>query len=186
MTTMTIQTVKVGRREFDYITFANTVKSSKAFSELCDKLGMNKTVQTTINVLKERVKELNLDTSHFTTKYNVSEKVYQSARNNSKQFNIVGVNKVYYDEFCKSFADRPTSWSQYKVHLGDFLEKLGNNDFATVTAEEIELYSNYGTSSKATKANCKAHIRSMLAYIVKENIEGAFGKVSKEVLVWML
>lgn len=43
--------VKIGRREFDYNTFIIAVQKAKTYSELCESLEMNKTVQTTINVL---------------------------------------------------------------------------------------------------------------------------------------
>jgi hypothetical protein len=178
--------VKIGRREFDYNSFITAVQKAKTYSELCESLGMNKTVQTTINVLKERIAELKLDTSHFTYKFNISDKMLQAAKNNSKQFNITGVNKTYYNLFAESFSGRHASFQQYKVHIGDFLEKLGNKDFATILPKDIENYVSAWDSGEKTKANCKAHIRSMLIYAIKENIENAVDKVSKEMLVWLI
>jgi hypothetical protein len=178
--------VKIGRREFDYNTFIIAVQKAKTYSELCESLEMNKTVQTTINVLKERIAELKLDISHFTYKFNISDKMLQSAQHNTKQFNIIGVNRIYYDLFEKSFSGRHASFQQYKVHIGDFLEKLGSKDFTTITSQEIESYVSAWNSGEKTKANCKAHIRSMLIYAVKENIENAIDKVSKEMLVWLI
>lgn len=186
MTTATMETIKVGRREFDHNTFIEAVQKSTTFSGLCESLGMNKTVQTTINVLKEKVAELNLDTSHYAHKYNISEKVLQSAQHNTKQFNLVGVNKTYYDLFEQSFSGKPASWAQYKVHSGDFLEKLGSKDFATIIVQNIENYVEAVDASEKTKLNCKAHLRSLMIFIIKENIEGAVDKVSKEMLVWLI
>lgn len=180
------QIIKVGRREFDYNTFTNTVKQVKTYSELCESLGMNKTVQTTINTLKDKVIELNLNTDHFTFKYTKTDKVLQAAQHNTKQFNMVGINQMYYKEFEKSFAGKNASWQQYKVHCGDFLEKLGDKDFATITVQDIENYVDAWNASEKTKANCKAHIRSMLIYIIKNNIENAIDKVSKEMLVYLI
>jgi hypothetical protein len=178
--------VKVGRREFNHNDFTNAVHKAKTYSELCELLGMNKTVQTTINALKEKVVELNLNTDHFTYKFNISDKMLQAAQHNTKQFNIMGVNKTYYNLFEKSFAGKPASWAQYKVHSGDFLEKLGDKDFATITIKEIEDYVSAWGSGEKTKANCKAHIRSMLIFVVKENIENAIDIVSKEMLIWLI
>lgn len=178
--------VKIGRREFNYNSFITAVQQAKTYSELCESLGMNKTVQTTINVLKERIMELNLDTSHFTYKFNISDKMLQAAKNNSKQFNITGVNKTYYDLFEKSFSGKPASWAQYKVHCGDYLEKLESKDFVNATVKEIEDFIDSLSSGEKTKLNCKAHLRSLMIFIIKENIESAVDKVSKEMLVWLI
>jgi tRNA A22 N-methylase len=110
----------------------------------------------------------------------------QAAQHNTKQFNIIGINQKYYNLFAESFSGRHASFQQYKVHIGDFLEKLGNKDFATITSQDIENYVNAWDSGEKTKANCKAHIRSMLIYAIKENIENAVDKVSKKMLVWLI
>lgn len=181
-----MEIIKVGRRDFDYNTFINAVHKATTYSGLCEDLGMNKTVQTTINVLKSKVTELNLDTKHFTHKYNISEKVLQSAQHNTKQFNLVGVNKTYFDLFGKTFLGKPASWSQYKVHCGDFLERIGNKDFATITIQDIENFINTWDAGEKTKLNCKSHLRSLMIFIIKEDIENAVDKVSKEMLVWLI
>lgn len=177
--------VKVGRREFNYNTFVKAVQESKTYSGLCKSLGMNETVQTTINTLKVSVEALKLNTDHFTFKYKVTDKVLQSAQNNTKQFNLIGVNRQYYEAFEQSF-DKITSWQQYKVHCGDYLESLKEKDFATRTVEELETYVNNNQAGEKTKQNCKAHIRSMMIYIVRNNIEDAFNKVNKKMLVWLI
>lgn len=179
------RTVKIGRREFDYSTFETAVQNAKTYSEVADNLDLNKTVQTTINFIKEKVAELGLDTTHFTYKYVITDALLQAAKENRKQFNISEVNKEYYSAFEQSF-DKVTSWQQYKVSAGAFLESLGRKDFATITVRDLETYVDNKKVGENAKKNCKAHIRSMMAYAVKNNVSGAFDKVSKEMLIYLI
>lgn len=174
--------VKVGRRIFEYNTFAEAVKDSKTYSELCEKLGMNKTVQTTITALKEAVSAGNFDISHFTYKYTINPERVSTA---IKEYHLCEINQRYYDSYKDSF-DKVTSFQQYKVTIGDFLEKLDSKDFATITATDIETYVDGKHGSEQTKRNAKCHIRAMMIYLVKNDIENAFAKVSKEVLVYLI
>jgi hypothetical protein len=174
--------IKVGRREFNSDTFLEAVKNSKTYSEVCDNLGMNKTVQTTINTLKEVISDLGIDIKHFTYKYTISDKLGKAS---IKEYNFSENNQQYYDTFKNSF-DKITSWQQYKVDNGSFLEALNEKDFATITIADIENYVNSKNAGEQTKNNCKAHIRSMMIYAVKNNINGAFDKVSKDILVYLI
>jgi hypothetical protein len=174
--------VKVGKRIFDYNTFAEAVKDSKTYSELCEKLGMNKTVQTTITALKEAITAHEIDIKHFTYKYTIGpERVSTSI----KEYQLAPINQIYYDNYKDSF-DKVTSFQQYKVTIGDFLEKLDNKDFATITAADIETYVDSKHGSEQTKRNAKCHIRAMMIYLVKNDIANAFTKASKEVLVYLI
>lgn len=177
--------IKVGKKKYTYKAFTDAVKLAKSLSELCKILDINYTVSTNVNNVKSKIVELGLNTTHF--KYNraTTEKVLESHKKSIKQYNLSNINKKYYNEFENSF-DKKTSFKQYKVHCGDFLEQLGNTDFAMVTVEDIENYVNNYKGSDKTKANCKAHIRSMMIYVVKNDVEGALNKVSKEMLLYLI
>jgi len=174
--------IKIGKSEFLTDRFIEIVKNSKVYSEVCETLGLNKTTQTTINNIKNAITNLNLNTSHFTYKYTVSDKV---GGQNVKEYSLSETNQKYYDAFQNNF-DKLISWQQYKVHCGVFLESLKDKDFATITIEDLENYVNSLTGSQQTINNSKAHIRSMMIYVVKNNIAEAFEKVSKEMLLYLI
>jgi len=175
-------TIKIGRREFNSDTFLEAVKNSKTYSEVCEKLGMNKSVQTTINTLKDVISSLNIDIKHFTYKYTISENAGKSA---IKDYNLSKDNQKYYDAFQSSF-EKVTSFQQYKVNLGPFLESLNSKDFASITVNDIENFVNSKNASEQTKKNAQAHIRSMMIYAVKNDINGVYDKVSKDMLVYLI
>ena len=123
-----------------------------------------------------------------------------------KEFNITNENnKQYMALFEQSFVDRgaETSWRQYKPNVGEMLQELDTRDFLTVTYEEIEEFANtkevrdysykkedltekeWKRGEKAKK-NCRAHIRSLMIFLVKNDINGAIEKVSKETLVGLI
>lgn len=115
----------------------------------------------------------------------IIEPVKNDGKFKTKQYFLSKINREYYNDFKDSF-DKITSWLQYKVHCGDFLEQLGNRDFATITVEDIENYVDNYKGSKQTKANCRSHVRSMMIYIVKNNVGGASSRVDKKMLIYLI
>lgn len=99
-----------------------------------------------------------------------------------KEFAISNVNRGYYDHFLGKFD--PASRATYKVSIGAFLGEIGTNDFARVTPARMLRY--VETKSPAQQKNSLAHLRSMMMYSVKNNINGAAEKVRKETLIWLL
>jgi LysM repeat protein len=176
------QIIKIGLTEVKYTNFVQAVKESEKISDVCYNLGLNGTVQTTRNNVKAAIEELNLDINHFKYIYHKSE------LNNKpeKEYELSVVNKLYYDAFKESLTK--SSFTQYKVNIGDFLEKLSatNIDFANIKIKQIEDYANSKQGNEATKKNCMAHLRSLLIFIVKNNINNAMKRVSKEMLIWLI
>lgn len=99
-----------------------------------------------------------------------------------KEFAISNVNRSYYDRFLGKFD--PKSRATYKVSIGSFLSEIGTNDFAKITPARMLKY--VETKSPVQQKNSLAHLRSMMMYSVKNNINGAAGKVRKEMLIWLL
>jgi len=169
----------IGRRAVTYQQFVDAVKKSKRYTEVCDNLGLNHTVATTKQVIKDRIAELQLDTSHFEYKYTKSDNYDKAMEFRRKVFNIHPINQAYYEAMEQKFADKPQSFSTYKVDCGGILEQLEDRDFATITIKDIEDYA-------GRKESAVLHIRSMMIQTVKENINGAIDKVSKDMLVWLI
>lgn len=99
-----------------------------------------------------------------------------------KEFVISNVNRGYYDQFLGKFD--PKSRATYKVSIGDFLSEIGTNDFAKVTPARMLRF--VETKSPMQQKNSLAHLRSMMMYSVKNNINGAAEKVRKETLIWLI
>jgi hypothetical protein len=115
-------------------------------------------------------------------KYTKSEKFYAVQPLKVKQFNLSPINEIYYNSFESKFEGKPASWAQYKVDAGAFMETC--DDIALVTVQDIQNYiSKY---EDKTRNNKEAHLRSLLQWIVKNNVEGAVEKVSKEMLVYLI
>jgi hypothetical protein len=180
------QVVIIGRRTVNYEKFINTVKESKRYSEVCDRLGFNSTVTTTIASIKAKIEEMGLNTSHFEYKYTKSDKCVASNNSKVKVFSIMPVNQCYYNSMEKEFESKQTSFNTYKPNIGAYLESIGNKDFATVTVTDIENYVNNKDGSESTKKNCMAHIRSMMINAVKNNVNCAVDKVNKDMLIWLI
>lgn len=100
----------------------------------------------------------------------------------SKEFNVSWVNQVYLEKFLDKFDSK--SRSTYKVSVGEFLSELGTNDFAKITPARMMRFAD--TKSPAQRKNAIAHLRSMMMYSVKNDINGAAEKVKKETLIWLL
>lgn len=179
--------IKIGRRELDTETLQQAIKDSKRWSEVCDNLGWNSTVRTTVTAIREKSKELGLDTSNIIYNYTKDEGYDESVKSRMKTFNIVEINKGYYDAIeAKKNSEKENSFITYKPSVGAFLEFIGEKDFSTVTVEEIETYVKNKEGSESTKKNCMAHIRSMMLTAVKENVNDAVEKVSKNMLIWLI
>lgn len=99
-----------------------------------------------------------------------------------KEFEISKTNRIYYDEFLARFGKQ--SRATYKVDAGAFLSELGTNDFAKVTPARIQRY--IDSRRPGQQKNAAAHLRSMMMYVVKRDINGAAEKVKKETLIWLL
>lgn len=137
--------VQIGRKSFDYNTFTHAVFVSKKPKEVAVNLGLNPTVGSTIQNINNKITELQLNTSHFTYKYTKSEKFFNN--NRKKDYQIAEINTPYFETMENRMDAR--SWSTYRCSLGNFLQSIGEQDFATVLPEQIEQYLN-SQSNKAT------------------------------------
>lgn len=99
-----------------------------------------------------------------------------------KEFTLTATNQIYYEAFKAKF-DKPNCWANYKVNVGKFMESFGD-DIAKCTVKDIENYVN--NSGVSRPDNVKAHIRSLLQYIIKNDTMGAANKVSREVLIYLI
>jgi hypothetical protein len=167
--------IQIGRRSVEKDRFIEAVQKAERLREVVEILGFNSTVGSTKEIIRERIKELGLNTDHFKGQYNKTENFYKI--NKSKDYNISKGNKLYIDIMEQKID--PKSWSTYKCSLGNFLEYIGTQDFATVTPLQMERFC-------GSKKNSLAHIRSMMITAVKENVNNAVDKVSKEMLVWLI
>jgi hypothetical protein len=154
------------------------------YSDVCETLGMNKTVQTTLNALMEVIADMELDISHFTYKYNKTEKFFNSI--SKKDYNLSANNQIYMESFEHNADIKETSRNSYRSGIGMFLKHLRSVDCATIPVSIILEFLNNIHGSEATKMNTHAHIIALMRYIVKNNINGAFDKVSKEVLIYLI
>lgn len=99
-----------------------------------------------------------------------------------KEFEISKGNRIYYDMFLDKFE--PKSRVNYKVSVGGFLSELGTYDFARVSPARINKFTE--KQRPGAQKNATSHLRSMMMYIVKNDINGAVEKVSKEMLIWLI
>ena len=102
-----------------------------------------------------------------------------------KEHKLSEVNEKYYNSFKSKFKDKEASWRQYKVDVGAFMEKY-QEDVARVKITDIQAYAIDNSKNEKTKSNKEAHIRSLLQWIVKNNVEGAKDKVDRDVLVYLI
>jgi len=166
--------IAIGSRSVPENQFVTAVKNSRSVRQVCDNIGFNSNVSTTLNYIKEQIANLGLDTAHFKKEYTCDHEAISERR--LKTFTLSKDNEIYFEAFKASVSD--TSWFTYKATVGNFLEGL-NKDFATVTPEEI-------LSFTENKPNRNAHIRSMMIYCVNNNINDAVEKVSKQTLIWLI
>lgn len=99
-----------------------------------------------------------------------------------KEFEISKGNRIYYDTFLSKFETK--SRVNYKVSVGGFLSELGTYDFARVSPARIGKF--VDKQRPGAQKNVLAHLRSMMMFIVKNDIAGAADKVGREMLIWLI
>lgn len=172
-----MEQILIGRRTVDKDTFIAAVKQSNSVRATCELLGFNKTVGSTRNAIQEQIDNLKLDTTHFKPCMYSKEYLEKVAITSVKAFTLSKDNQQYYDSFKQTIT--PKSWLTYKASVGNFLEFLKDKDFATTSDIEIMNY-------VGERYNAKAHIRSMMIYVVSNNINNAKEKISKDMLIWLI
>lgn len=171
---MLTNTIKIGKSHFSTEQFITAVKASSRFTEVADRLGLNKTVSSHISGIKTNVEQLHIDTSHFKYIYNMSEEAKaRTTEQKIKQFNLTADNQKYFEAFETSI--KPESWATYKASVGNFMEGL-NKDITEVTITEVEDFIQ-------GKENRRAHIKSFLTYIIKNNINDCQEKMTNSALL---
>lgn len=140
-------------------------------------LGFNKSVGSTQKAIQEQINNLKLDTTHFKPCMYSKEYLAEKAITSVKTFTLSKDNQQYYDSFKQTITAK--SWITYKASVGNFLEFLKDKDFATISDTEIMNY-------VGERYNAKSHIRSMMMYIVSNDINNAKQKVSKDMLIWLI
>jgi hypothetical protein len=174
LTNNNTNTIKIGKNHYTTEQFITAIKASGRYTEVADRLGLNKAVTSHMNGIKNTVEQLHIDTSHFKYIYNMSEEA--KARTNeqkTKTFNLTADNQIYYNEFEKSI--KPESWATYKASIGNLMEKI-NKDITKVTITEAEDFIQ-------GKENRRAHIKSFLTYIIKNNVNDCQNKMTKDALL---
>ncbi|WP_297419728.1 phage integrase N-terminal SAM-like domain-containing protein [Clostridium sp.] len=96
----------------------------------------------------------------------------------------VNNNKIYWDEFVKNSGKSETSLVQYKSTIFNFMETI-NKDLCLVTREDIENFVADAKNEK-TRNNKIAHIKSILTYIVHDNVADCLDRFSKETLILII
>lgn len=100
-----------------------------------------------------------------------------------KEFQLSHQNRIYFETFKAHMA--PRSWTTYKVDVGAFLEEIGTYDFAKVTPARMRRYAEERRSSRQCR-QAVIHLRSLMSFIVQNDVGGAREKVSKEMVIWLL
>lgn len=175
-----METVKIGKRWIEKEVFIQAVAANKSLTNIIEALGLNPIPSTTRNNVSDLIEELNLPTSHIKAKKKIHADTYEA---NVKVFDLSTHNKQYYESFLPTIAE--ASRATYKASCGNFLELLGNQDFITVTKEQILEYAET-KKTEAMKKNVEAHLRSMMIYCVNNDINGAVDKVDKQMLLWLI
>jgi len=174
------ETIKIGKTPFSIDHFKQVVADSKSYPEIVEKLGMNKTVQTHGRNVRFACEQLGINTDHIkvwkSETYVPTLKVYHLSEDNQKYFNA----------FENNSDIRESSKAAYRSGTGLFLESIGEADCATITPDAIETYVAFKEGKEDTKKNAHAHILALMRYIVKNDINGAYGKVSKDMLVYLI
>jgi hypothetical protein len=173
-----METLAIGRRLIDKETLINAVKTVNSnhgkISDVLTLIGFNPTVSTTRQMVTAAINELNLDYSGI-RKFGYSNK--ESTQKRIKTFKLSKGNQLYLDRFLNSI--KPESRATYKASCGNFLQELGTNDFARVSPERMLKF------AEGSKANI-AHLRSMMIYCIKNNINEAKSKVSIDMAIWLI
>ena len=174
------EVIKVGKTPFSIEQFKLAISSAKSYPEVLRNLGLNDTVTTHTKNVKAVCEQEGIDTSHL--------KVWKSETYVPplKQYKLSEDNQKYFDAFENNEAVRESSKAAYRSGTGLFLESLNDVDCATITPDVIETFVSNKQGSEATKQNAQAHILALLRYIVKNDINKAYGKVSKDMLVYLI
>ena len=175
-----MEVVKIGKREVDKDVFIQTVANNKSLTHIIEALGFNPLPTSTRWDVTAKIEELGLNTDHLKKKKIVHEEEVQAR---VKQFNLSKDNQQYYDEFLSSITER--SMATYKSSIGNFMEELKDQDFVTISKEQIQEFASTKKTDSMVK-NVTAHIRSMMIYLVVNNINNAEEKVSKDMLIWLI
>jgi hypothetical protein len=169
-------TIKIGKNHYTTEQFITAVKTSGRFTEVADRLGLNKQVSSHISGIKTYVEQLHIDTSHFKYIYNMSEEAkVRTTESKIKQFHLTAENQKYFEAYEESFGDNKSSWATYKASVGNFMEQI-NKDITQATITEAEDFIQ-------GKDNRRAHIKSFLTYIIKNNINDCQDKMTKDALL---
>jgi hypothetical protein len=173
-------TIKIGKTQFLREKFISTVALAVSYPDIVEKLGMNKTVTTHMKNVKIACEQEKIDTSHL--------KVWKSETYvpPTKQYKLSSDNQKYFDAFENNEAVKEQSKAAYRSGTGLFLEHINEVDCATITPDVIETFVSNKQGSEDTKKNAQAHILALLRYIVKNNVNDAYGKVSKDMLVYLI
>jgi hypothetical protein len=176
-----MEVVKIGRTEVDKDLFITSVANARTLPDICKSLGLNPSVVTTKQNIKNRIYELGLPTKHLVYfDFKPSEELMQKR---VKTFKLSKSNADYMNRFLDSLPEQ--SRSTYKSSCGNFLEGLGTNDFTRVSPKRIMDFANQ-KKTESMKNNVMAHIRSMMIFCVNSNLNEAKEKVSKEMLIWLI
>ena len=172
--------IKIGKTPFPIEQFKTAIASAKSYPEVLRNLGLNDTVTTHTKNVKTVCEQEGIDTSHLkvwkSDTYVPSLKVYKLSENNQK----------YFDAFENNTAVKEQSKAAYRSGTGMFLESIGEADCATITPDVIEAYIANKEGSEDTKKNAHAHVLALLRYIIKNDINNAYGKISKEMLRYLI
>jgi len=176
-----VETLLIGRREVSKDLFIQSVKTANKLTDVIEGIGFNPKPSTTRKAVANLIDELALDNSHL-HKYGFTQKD-EIIQSRIKTFKLSKWNQQYLDRFLLSLQEK--SRATYKASCGNFLQELGTNDFTRVSPERVIKFSNT-KNTEAMRNNVAAHLRSMMIYLVTNNINEAKEKVSREMLIWLI
>lgn len=168
--------IKIGRsKEILLDDFKTIVANAKFYRDICRELDIDPGNTATI---KKRIAQYGIDASHLEQRYPVTEEFLRSRKESQRTFSLSADNEKYFSDFRGTF-DNQESWNTYKATIGKFLESLGDKDVATVSFDEI-------LSFVADSKDQASHLKSLLTYIWYNDINGAYEKVDRDVLRWIM
>lgn len=174
-------TIKIGRREISRDLFAQAVATNNNLTNIIKAIGLNPIPATTRANVINAINSLGLKTQHI--KHLTRSLSQDTIEKRIKTYNLSEINQQYFDAFLPSIAEQ--SRPNYKCSCGNFLESIGQIDFATVTPGMIIAFANKKKTQNMQR-NTIAYIRSMMVYVVANNICNAKDKVSKDMLLWLI
>jgi len=172
-----MEQIKIGKKLIDKNKFIQAVNDSKNISDVCRKLNLNCTVQSTRNAIKLEIKDLKLNTSHFIKKYMSDYNKKKLSELYTKAYIISNNNQKYADAFESSI--KQGSWRAYKSYIYNFLEYLCDKDCCESSPADL-------TKFLQRYRNGKAYIKPFMIYIIINNINNSKRKVSKDMLIWLI